>query len=288
MRSDKKKKLMRQLYLGSSLYSNELTIRGLKPVILPQDREIDVDLLAILPFEDLSAPELNRLFHPPFRILDLPEEIIIEILHYACYYFPGSKSRRSAFYGAERCNVNATLDLAYVCKTFYRMAISFLYSFLSIRALMLESATCQVMHLKLYQTLTQNPRLARHCKKLTFDIDPDHYWQEPPDYSLRSGNTDLQRSQGPTHRICGVEHRVCNNDGEHQENCMWAVVQKVTESMDMLEEFKFLYYHEGVVCVKSMCEILTPYRHLKKLTIWECGKRSVCPKVGKTDSHEVS
>ena len=270
-----KKGAAQQLYLGSTLYGRELTIRGLKPERLPEDYEVDQEILAELPFEDLSAAELNNLLYPPFPILDFPEEIINEIITQA-YYRPNQRQWHGRICCNEGGSQDVALTLSRVCKVFHRIASPLLYRSLRLYSFALDNdAFFEKDDLKLFQTLTQNPKLSRHCKDLALDINirsPEygserHEWLESIDWS---------QPQGPSHRVCGC----ASENEEHQKSCMWTFLRQTVDHMSGLEQIDFnLGYSSGVACVKSMCEMLTPFRHLKRLTVGQFWRRSVCPKV---------
>ena len=146
---------MRQLHLGRTMYGNELTVLGLTTKRATREHEGDPGSLSLLPFNDYSSRELYNLLVPPFRVLDLPEEIVDEIIIQAAL---GPPRKPYENYRKPVHNYRATASsLMLVCKIFYRLAAPHLYSEVLLSASPTKIAFFEIQDLQLFQSLSQCP-----------------------------------------------------------------------------------------------------------------------------------
>jgi hypothetical protein len=211
--------------------------------------------LSLLPFFGVPSRDLHSLLNPPFRILDLPEEISEQILILALYRPYHSKPMNPLW--STRKFYGLALSLSLTCKTFRRMVVPSLYSSL---VLSFDSK-----HHKLIRTLESKPDLARYCRTLHFGL-PQHY--SDTDVIL-----DDDRNRGDSSRACGCQD-------EHGIKCVWKTVASTLTMMTCMEELTIGFgFLPEQVCIQSLFEILTPLRHLKRLSLGDWGKRTRCGKV---------
>ncbi|KAF2787994.1 hypothetical protein K505DRAFT_366863 [Melanomma pulvis-pyrius CBS 109.77] len=152
---------MRQLQLGVTPDNSLVVVGGKRYMKQPWPYEVDLELFAHLPFSDCTGDEIYRALNPPFRILDLPVELIDEILSLAYIAECNRGPRHNA--GARFCPGKSLLP---VCKLFYRLIIARMYSHIHLRDYPDSHNAVPIETKLLIRCLEETPSLARHCTNL--------------------------------------------------------------------------------------------------------------------------
>ncbi|KAF2495782.1 hypothetical protein BU16DRAFT_617323 [Lophium mytilinum] len=242
---------------------NQLLLLGLRSKAPSVPYEGDPEILAEMAFSGFSPEELYLALNPPFRILDLPEELLNEIVALACSDY---MSPAKGMFVPRQSTYKAALSLSRVCKTFYRLATPILYSSLKYWERRYDTASLRTPHQLLYQTLQSKPSLARCCKELELEL---HDYNRPDEES--------ESDESPSIKECR-----CSN--QHIHGCGWKVVQSTLALLPRVESLglRFTYTPEytapGSLCLQSLCEVLTPLRQLKKLKLGNFYRGSKFPK----------
>ncbi|KAF2647810.1 hypothetical protein K491DRAFT_739177 [Lophiostoma macrostomum CBS 122681] len=199
-----KDKSGRHFQFISTTKSNELgALNTGHGVSASGDRENDEEPYSF-PFDAIPSRDLQDFLHPPFRIVDLPVELIEEILTLALYRPYHGKPMDAHW--STRMFYRIALSLSLVCKSFYHMVIPSLYSSLLL--------SFDSKHRKLSRTLESKPHLARYCKTLHLGI--------PQRYSDADQVVEDDCRGSNMGRVCG-----CQNS--HGSKCVWHIVESTLE-----------------------------------------------------------
>jgi hypothetical protein len=238
MPSNKKrrKKPFRQLRLGVT-ENNELTLvkyvkRSTETTV---HYEVDPELFGHLPFHGLSEFEVILALRPPFPILRLPEELVLQILTEAIHT-PYRRPRGSPC----RKIYSVHLSLCVVCKTFRRLVQPLLFSSLYI-PLSGRDVSPNRSGDKLCRRLQTDESLARYCRELSIDFqDP---WPSDIDVSAAtlSRFVNVKRL-----KIGGVfdDDTVGNSESRNVKPGLWTLIPLILQCMSRINGLR-IYNRRG-------------------------------------------
>lgn len=264
-----------QLRLGAT-ENNELTLVSLAKFLKKEPKpivryEADLELFNDLPFSQLGDLEIVVTLQPPFPILCLPEELVLEILTIAVR----DGFNKYGFYS--RGNVyGIALSLCLVCKAFHRLVQPILYSKIQIHGLYGQDSSSVN---RLYRTFQNSPSLSRHCKELFIWIQHnlnEAFLSEGFDVTLR---VVCQFVNVKSLRLTGLfDNTVGNGDFSENDRDLWAFLRPMLSCIDRIEELEFSTSCGGFATglglpLYPLCTMLSGMQHLKTLRIYAISKR---------------
>jgi hypothetical protein len=269
---------MRQLRLGTA-DDNSLVILGRERYkSLQTPYEVDPDLFKQLPFSDYIGDDLYIVLNPPFPILNLPEELIEEIikLAYNAKYGAGI-SQRGPYRPGARFRVACRLYP--VCQLFRRLVIPMMYSYISLRNWPDHEATSDAQNRLRCRTLQENPSFARHCR--TLDVQA-YVSKSPVPYEIKAFMSKFKNVRNLT--VSGYFH-----PGESLSDYMLDLLKRMLPLMKQVENFELKMdmpeYEEGSWSEETrqplelLCGALNALHNLKTLRLYGLNSRDALPMV---------
>ena len=268
---------MRQLRLGAA-DDNSLVILGRKRYkSLQIPYEVDPELFDQLPFSDYTGDDLYIVLNPPFPILNLPEELIEEIIKLAYNAYWTGIPRRGPYRPGARFRVACRLYP--VCQLFRRLLIPMMYSSISLRNWPDSEATSDAQNRLRCRTLQENPSFARHCRTLHVQA---YVSKSPGPYEIETFMSRFKNVRDLT--VSGYFH-----PGETLSDYMLDLLKHTLPLMKQVEDFELKMdmpeYEEGSWSEETqqplelLCGALNALHNLKILRLHGLNPRDALPTV---------